>query len=63
MKSVRYVYWEDKGMWRGYLEEFPDYITQAETLEEMKNNLQDIHEDPTSGEIPGVKRVAEQEVS
>ncbi len=29
-------------MWLGYIEEFPDYVTQGETLEELQENLKDI---------------------
>ena len=46
-------------MWLGYLEEFPDYWTQGETLEELQDNLRDLHSDVTGGEIPNVRRVAE----
>ena len=50
-------------MWIGYLEEYPDYWTQAETENEFRINLLDIYQDLTSGEIPCVRRVAELEVS
>jgi len=46
-------------MWIGYLEDFPDYVTQGESLEELKDNLRDLYRDLTSGGIPGVRRVAE----
>jgi hypothetical protein len=46
-------------MWLGRFEEFPDYLTQGETLEELQENLRDLYRDLTSGEIPGVHRVAE----
>jgi len=46
-------------MWLGYLEDFPDYMTQGQTLEELQDNLKDIYQDVTSGNIPGVRRVAE----
>ncbi len=59
MQTVRYVYWQHEGMWLGYVEEFPDYMTQGETLEELQENLKDIYNDLTSGKIPGVRRVAE----
>ncbi len=45
-----------------YLEQCPDYMTQGETLEELKENLKDIHKELTSGNIPCVRRVAELEV-
>ena len=58
MESKKYVYWEDQGMWIGYLEEYPDYMSQGESLEELKENLKDIYHDLSSGEIPCVRRVA-----
>ncbi len=51
MASLKYVYWEDAEMWLGYLEEFPDYMTQGESLEELQENLRDIYKDLSSGEI------------
>jgi hypothetical protein len=62
MASLKYVYWEDANMWLGYLEEFPDYMTQGESLEELRENLRDIYKDLSSGEIPGVRRVAELQI-
>ncbi len=46
-------------MWVGYLEEFPHYLSQGETFEELQENLRDLLADLTSGELPGVRRVAE----
>lgn len=59
MNTVRYIYWQDGEMWLGYLEEYPDYMTQGQTLEELQENLRDIHTDLVGGEIPGVRHVAE----
>jgi len=59
MNSVRYVYWQEEDMWLGHLEEYPDYMTQGETLEELKENLKDIYRDLSSGVIPHVRHVAE----
>ena len=59
MDTTKFIHWEDQGMWIGYLEEFPDYMSQGETLEELKENLKDIHAELTSGEIPCVRHVAE----
>jgi predicted RNase H-like HicB family nuclease len=63
MKSIRYVYWQDSEMWLGYLEEYPDYQTQGESLEELQENLKDIYADVTSGAIPNVKHVGELQIS
>ncbi len=42
MERKKYVFWKDDDMWLGYLDEYPDYMTQGETLEELKENLMDI---------------------
>jgi predicted RNase H-like HicB family nuclease len=42
MKKVKIVYWQDDAMWLGYLQDFPDYLTQGETFEELQENLRDI---------------------
>ena len=59
MKTMRYVYWQEHDMWMGYLEEFPDYMTQGESLEELQENLKDIHDELASGSIPHVRHVAD----
>jgi predicted RNase H-like HicB family nuclease len=59
MKTARFVYWQDGDDWLGYFEEYPDYMTQGESFEELQENLKGLMEDLTSGEIPGVRRVAE----
>lgn len=43
----------------GWLVEFPDYGTQGESLDELKENLVDIYRELHSGEIPKVRHVAE----
>jgi hypothetical protein len=58
MEKKRYIYWQDEDMWIGYLEEYPDYMTQGETLEELKENLTDIYKDLTNRTIPHVRKVA-----
>jgi predicted RNase H-like HicB family nuclease len=63
METKKYIYWQEEKMWIGYLEEYPDYRTQGETLEELKENLKDIYHELTSGAIPHVRRVAELEVA
>ena len=46
-------------MFIGWLEEFPDYRTQGETFDELKENLQDIYSELSSGRIPKVFHVGE----
>jgi len=57
--SLKYTYWQDEDMWLGYMDEYPDYITQGETEEELKENLLDIHKELLGGHIPAVRRHGE----
>lgn len=59
MNNLRYVYWQDGDAWLGYLEEFPDYLTQGDSLADLEAHLLDLHADLTSGAIPHVRRVGE----
>jgi len=59
VQTTKIVYWQDGEWWLGYLEEFPDYWTQGETLEDLEEHLRDLHADLTSGELPGVRQVAD----
>ncbi|HEX3128106.1 MAG TPA: type II toxin-antitoxin system HicB family antitoxin [Thermoanaerobaculia bacterium] len=59
MQKVNFVYWEEEGAWLGYLQEYPDYWTQGETLEDLEEHLRDLYKDLVSGEIPGIRKVRE----
>jgi hypothetical protein len=63
VKALRYVYWQDGQFWLGHLEEFPDYVTQGESLEDLQDHLRDLHTDLSGGQIPGVRRLAEMEAA
>lgn len=52
MDKTRFIHWQEDDMWIGYLEEYPDYMTQGETFEELKENLADIYKELTGGSIP-----------
>lgn len=38
MRTVKFVYWEEDGAWIGYLQDYPDYWTQGETLDDLKEH-------------------------
>lgn len=59
MSTARYAHWQDGEMWLGYFEDFPDYLTQGQSITELEANLRDLYRDLTSGEIQGLRRVAE----
>jgi len=63
VKKLAYVYWQHEDMWIGYLQEFPDYWTQAASREELEELLGDLWKDLSSNAIPEVRRMAELHVS
>lgn len=59
MSVARYIYWQDGEHWLGYFEEYPDYVTQGESLEDLQEHLKGLFADLTSGAIPGIRKSAE----
>ena len=59
MQAVKIVVWEEDGAWLGYLQDYPDYWTQGQTLADLKEHLKDLYDDLTSGELPGIRKVGE----
>ncbi len=57
--KLKDTYWENDGMWLGYLEEYRAYMTQGETLPELEENLRDIYQEVRSGSIPAVRHIGE----
>lgn len=48
MQKTKFVYYKEGNYYVGYLEEYPEYMTQGKTLEEL-----------SSEEIPNVRHVGE----
>jgi hypothetical protein len=63
MQKVNIVYWEEDGGWIGYLQEYPDYWTQGDSLDDLKEHLRDLYEDISSDQIPGIRRIGELVIS
>lgn len=59
MAAIKIVYWQDGDAWLGYLQDYPDYQTQGETLDDLKEHLRELYADITSGQIPGIRKVDE----
>ena len=63
MTVVKFVYWQADGTWIGYLQAYPDYWTQGETLADLKDHLRDLYRDLSAGVVTGVRKVEELVVS
>lgn len=59
MKTIQYTFWQDGEFFIGYLNEYPDYETQAYSKEELIENLKSLLTDLKTGEIPFIKKVEE----
>jgi predicted RNase H-like HicB family nuclease len=45
MESIKYTYYQEGECWIGWLEDYPDYRTQGNSLEDLKEHLKDIYEE------------------
>jgi predicted RNase H-like HicB family nuclease len=63
MEKTRFIYWQEDGIWIGYLEKYPGYMTEGETIEELKKNLIDVYKVLSRGDTPCVRKMAELEVT
>jgi predicted RNase H-like HicB family nuclease len=59
MTTVKYVHWQADGTWLGYLQDYPDYWTQGDTLDDLKEHLIDLYHDLSGGHIEGARKVEE----
>ncbi|MEI8093172.1 MAG: type II toxin-antitoxin system HicB family antitoxin [Spirochaetales bacterium] len=55
--TLKYVHWQEKELFLGYLEDYPDYPTQGTSEEELRENLLDIYSDIAGGLVENVRRV------
>jgi predicted RNase H-like HicB family nuclease len=46
------IYREEDGWYIGHLQEYPDFESQGETLQELQENLVDIYSDIQEGLVP-----------
>lgn len=63
MGVVKVVVWKEDEVWVGYLQDYPDYWTQGESLEDLRTHLRDLYADLSGGAIPGARRVEDLPVS
>ncbi|MCX5759044.1 MAG: type II toxin-antitoxin system HicB family antitoxin [Candidatus Hydrogenedentes bacterium] len=59
MQHSTYRYYGDEDMWIGWLEDYPDYRTQGESLAELEENLRDVFAELTNGALPCVVHMGE----
>ena len=59
MKSISFTYWREEKFYIGFLNQYPDYQTQARTKSELTENLKDLLIDIESRDVPYIRKVEE----
>ncbi|MFO1429116.1 MAG: type II toxin-antitoxin system HicB family antitoxin [Candidatus Competibacteraceae bacterium] len=59
MRTVKFTFWQDGEFYIGFLNDYPDYLTQGVSKEELADNLKSLLTDLESGEIPYLRKVEE----
>jgi predicted RNase H-like HicB family nuclease len=53
------IYWKSEQFWLGKLLEYPDIMTQGETLEELEENIRDAYQLMVLDDVPADHQIKE----
>ena len=53
---MKYTWWKSEHFFLGYLNDYPDYMTQGTDKEELIENLKSLLEDIESDEVPYIRK-------
>lgn len=59
MRTIKFTSWQDGEFFIGFLNDYPDYQTQAFSKEELVENIKDLLTDLESGQIPYIRKIEE----
>jgi predicted RNase H-like HicB family nuclease len=59
MQTIKHIHWQEDDSSLGYLEKYPDYWSQGDTLVDLVEHLKDLYLDLFGGHIPGARKVGE----
>jgi hypothetical protein len=59
MKTIKFTFWQDGDFYLGFLNDYPDYQTQATSKDELLENLKELLLDIESGQVPYIHKVEE----
>jgi len=63
MRTLKYTFWQDEEFFLGYLNDYPDYVTQGYSKDELLEHLKDLLKDLESGEVPYIRKVEEMAIA
>lgn len=56
-ENTHYTFWQDGDYFIGFLNDYPDYLTQGMSREELADNLRSLLVDIESSQIPYIRKV------
>jgi len=59
VRKLPFTFWKDGEFFLGHLNDYPDYLTQGFSKDELVENLKAILVDVESGELPYIRKVEE----
>ena len=59
MRTIKFTSWQDGDYFIGFLNDYPDYLTQGMNREELADNLKSLLIDLESNQIPYIRKVEE----
>lgn len=59
MKTLKFTFWQDGDFFIGFLNDYPDYLTQGMSKEELADSLRSLLVDLESNQIPYIRKVEE----
>jgi hypothetical protein len=63
MRTIKYTFRQDGEFYLGFLNDYPDYETQAYSKQELLGNLKSLLLDIESGEVPFIRKVKESAIA
>lgn len=63
MNKQKITYWQDGKFWLGYIDEYPEYVTQGLSFDELIENIKDIYHDIKNDLVTGKRKTIELELA
>lgn len=57
MRTIKYVHWQEDDSWLGYLEKYPHYWTEGDTLADLVDHPRGLSLDLLGEHIPSARKV------
>ncbi len=59
MQTVKFIHWQEGDAWIGFLQEYPDYWTQGQSLSDLIDHLKDLYQDLDGNNLSGCRKAGE----